>query len=118
MISAIKHWPDQMIESTIYTRENFVTSILNNIHGCNKIASFAYNKFSRFKPNLEMTIVFFLVLIKLFFYFFTKQWNICSFFARFVRHFKSSTKIDHFEIREMLCYFEQNFNALGKNFHI
>src|SRR4030095_2737496 len=72
MISSIKHWPDQMIESAVYSGKNFITRILNNVHGRNKVTRFTYNKFSGLKPNLEMTVVFFLVPVKLFFYFFTE----------------------------------------------
>ena len=48
-----------MIESTVYTGKNFITGIFNNIYCCNKITGFTYNKFSRLKPNLEMTVYFF-----------------------------------------------------------
>src|SRR6186997_2461075 len=118
MISSVKHGPDQMIETTVYTCENFITGILNNIHGCNKITGFTNNKFSRLKPNLEMTIVFFLVPVKFFFYFFTEQWNVSSFLTWHIRHFESTAKIKYLQIRKMLCHLKQYFNAFSKYFHI
>src|SRR5450432_4371532 len=118
MVRTIKHRSYKMIEATVYTRKYSQRRFFNNIYPGNKIAGFAYKKFSRLKPNLHVPVIFFFKPFHFFCYFFTQQCNVCSFFAGFIGHFKATTKIKYMQFREFFCYAKQNFNALCKNFQI